>query len=393
VIAEEEAQARILARVAAGPNRTVSLAEARECFVAGDIFARLPLPPFDNSAMDGYAIVSSDGKKGKRLKIVGEQPAGIDRGLEVHAGEAIRIFTGAPLPRGADAVVMQEDVTRAETEIVLQTDALPNEFVRRRGSDLSEGQKILAAGERLRPEQLALLAAQGFGEVEVGAKIRAAVVSTGDELARAGQRLRPGQLFESNATLLRGLLEELGAGIESVQHAGDEREDLRRILEAGKKCDALVISGGVSVGERDLVRPVLQELGAEIDLWRVAIKPGKPFLFGRIGSCAVFGLPGNPVSAFVTFLILVRPALLKMMGASSSTATLPSVLAKLAAAADNRGERVHYLRGQLRDGIFQPIGRQESHALYSLSRCNALLRVLPGQKFSAGAEVRILSWA
>jgi molybdopterin molybdotransferase len=264
--------------------------------------------------------------------------------------------------------------------------------VRRRGSDLSEGQKILAAGDRLRPEQLALLAAQGLGTIEVGGRPRVALISTGDELARAGDRLRPGQLFESNATLLRGLLQEIGAFVESVQHAGDEREDLRAVLREGVKSDVLIISGGVSVGARDLVRPVLQELGAEIDLWRVAIKPGKPFLFGRVPGCAIFGLPGNPVSAFVTFLLLVRPALLKMMGASSGAAELCGTIAELAVEAENTSERVHYVRGELREGNFTPLGRQESHALYSLSRCNALLRVKPGQKFEAGARARVLRW-
>ena len=329
---------------------------------------------------------------GNNSSVVGEQPAGVDRRLHVRSGEAVRIFTGAPIPSGADAVVMQEDVTRDSDQIVVNADVEPGEFIRRRGCDLSEGQKILAAGERLRAENLALLAAQGFAEIEVGGLVRAAILSTGDELVPPGKPLETGQLYESNSVLLRALVAGTGAEVELVRSVPDHVEDLKAALSDGLKHDVLIISGGVSVGDRDLVRPLLQELGAEIDLWRVAIKPGKPFLFGRLANCAIFALPGNPVSAFVTFLVFVRPAILKMMGAGEDALSLRKTGARLSDEVSNDGDRAHYLRGVLRDGEFKSVGRQESHALYGLSRSNALLRLAPGEKVSAGSIVSVYLW-
>jgi molybdopterin molybdotransferase len=393
MISEEEARARILEEVRPRSARSVPLSHARDCFVARRISAPLPLPLFDNSAMDGYAVVANDCRRGGRLRVVGEQPAGVDQRIHIDRGEAVRIFTGAPIPEGADAVVMQEDVRRDGDKIVINTEVERGEFVRRRGCDLTEGQIILEAGDRLRAERLALLAAQGFTEIEIGGAVRAAIVSTGDELARARVTPRRGEIHESNSILLRGLLEECGAAVDSTCQATDQREDLKAALHAGMKHDALIISGGVSVGDRDLVQPVLRDLGAEIDLWRVAIKPGKPFLFGRAGDCAIFGLPGNPVSAFVTFLLLVRPALLKMMGANEKAIRLPMANARLASNLQNDGDRPHYIRGEFRYEEFRPIGRQESHALFGLSRSNALLLIAPGEKLSIGASVKVQFWA
>jgi molybdopterin molybdotransferase len=392
VISEEEAREKILSRVRQLPSRKVPLSEADGSFAARDVAAQLSLPLFDNSAMDGYAVVANDCAPGKQLRVVGEQPAGIDRKLRVGRGEAVRIFTGAPVPSGADAIVMQEDVRRDADRIVINVEVEPSEFIRRRGCDLSEGQKILDAGVPLRAENLALLAAQGIPEVEVGGRVRAAVISTGDELVSPGNPIQIGQLYESNSVLLRALLEENGVAVELVRRVPDNADDLKAAFRDGLKYDVLIISGGVSVGDRDLVRPLLKELGTEIDLWRVAVKPGKPFLFGRHENCAVFGLPGNPVSAFVTFLIFVRPAILKMMGANDEALALRTTSSRLGADLSNDGERVHYVRGVLRDGQFSPVGRQESHALYGLSRSNALLRMAAGERISAGATISVYFW-
>ena len=389
MLSEEETRAKIIGRVQPLPFRKVPIGGAGGCFTAGDVFARLPLPLFDNSAMDGYAVIAKDSRRGSHLRVIGEQPAGVDRRLHVARGEAVRILTGAPIPFGADAVVMQEDVTRESDHIQLNTEVEAGEFIRRCGCDLSDGQKILGAGERLRPENLALLAAQGLSEIEVGGEVRAAIISTGDELVAPGEAIRPGELYESNSVLLRALVEENGASPEFVQRVPDNLEALKAALLDGLKREVLIISGGVSVGDRDFVRPVLKEIGAEIDLWRVAIKPGKPFLFGRCGGCAIFGLPGNPVSAFITFLVFVRPAILKLMGANDEALLLRKTAARLATDLSNEGERVHYVRGMLRDGEFMPIGRQESHALYGLSRSNALLRMLAGEKKLAGTTISV----
>jgi len=390
MISEEEARQRILEKVTLLPERAVPIASALDCFAARDYFARLPLPAFDNSAMDGYAVLASLCNKGERLRVVGEQPAGLDRKLRVNAGEAVRIFTGATLPQGADAIVMQEDVTRDGTEISVNVDVEVGEFVRRRGCDLAEGQMILTRGERIRAATIALLASQGFANVTVGGEAAAAVISTGDELVKPGEELQPGQIYDGNSVLLRALLQRCGVRATAMEHCRDDRESLDDAIKRGTKNHVLIITGGVSVGEHDLVKEALRELGAKIEIWRVAIKPGKPFLFGNIGECFVFGLPGNPVSAFVTFLQFVRPAILRRMGATNLDLT--QVPARLTIGLTNDGDRPHYIRGRLEHGKFTPVGRQESHALFGLSQTNALLRVAVGQSLQADEIVQVQIW-
>src|SRR5438034_3255805 len=257
MIGEEEARRRILEAVRPLGERTVPLANALDCFAALDYFARLSLPAFDNSAMDGYAVVASWCNKGGRLRVTGEQPAGPDRKLRVGRGETVRIFTGAPLPGGADAIVMQEDVTRKDTDIILNVDVEAGDFVRRRGCDLAEGQIILQRGERIRPTTIALLASQGFADVIVGGKATAAIISTGDELVNPGDELVTGQIYDSNSSLLRALLQRCGASTKSVEHCRDDRESLKEAVKRGIKQNLLIISGGVSVGEHDLVKEAL----------------------------------------------------------------------------------------------------------------------------------------
>ena len=390
VISEEEARRRILEAVSPLDQRAVPVSSALDCFAAQDCFARLPLPAFDNSAMDGYAVVASSCHKGGRLRVIGEQPAGPDRKLRVGGGEAVRIFTGAPLPQGVDAILMQEDVTPDGTDISVNVDVEAGDFVRRRGCDLAEGQMILSRGERIRSATVALLSSQGFADVIVGSKATAAVISTGDELVKPGEELQPGQIYDSNSALLSALLQRCRVSAIAVEHCRDDRESLGDAIKRGIKNYVLIISGGVSVGEHDLVKEALRKLGADIEIWRVAIKPGKPFLFGNIGECFVFGLPGNPVSAFVTFLQFVRPAVLRMMGAKDLD--LPQVPAKLAVDLTNDGDRPHYIRGKLEHGRFTPIGRQESHALFGLSQANALLRLAVGQSVRAGEIVDVQIW-
>ena len=390
MISEETARTTILEKVRPLPERTVSFSGALGCFSARDVGARLPLPTFDNSAMDGYAVVASSCTKGARLRVTGEQPAGRDKQLRVSPGEAVRIFTGAPIPQGADAIVMQEDVTRDGNEILINTDVEVGEFIRRRGCDLAEGQKILAAGERIGPATLALLASQSFAEVMIGGEVKAAILTTGDELVKPGGKLEAGQIYESNSSLLNALVQRCGAIVKSEEHCRDDRERLTEAIKRGIENNVLIISGGVSVGKHDLVKDALRELGAQIDIWRVAIKPGKPFLFGQLNQCAVFGLPGNPVSAFVTFLQFVRPAILKMMG--STNLDLPQLPAKLTVDLTNDSDRAHYIRGRLEHGKFAPVGRQESHALFGLSQSNALLRLAVSQSLKADEIVDVQIW-
>jgi molybdopterin molybdotransferase len=394
VIEEPEALARVLVQIRPLAARDVPLADALHEFAAAEVSARLSLPRFDNSAMDGYAVVASSCASGAPLRVVGEQPAGADRRLAVSAGEAVRIFTGAPMPHGADGVVMQEDVQVDGSSIILQTDVAPGEFVRRRGGDVAKGQKVLAAGERIEAQTIALLAAQGVARVRIGGAVRAAIISTGDELKLPGATLEPGEIYESNAPLLRALLQTAGVAAVTAQHCADQREQIdAAIRNAAANSDVMIISGGVSVGAHDLVKPALAAAGASLDFWRVAVKPGKPFLFGRIGDCLAFGLPGNPVSAFVTLLLFVRPAILRLRGAPDGALGLRRLPAQLAEPMRNPGDRPHYVRGRFdRDGLFRPIGTQESHALFGLSRSNALLRLDRGQRVAAGEAISVLIW-
>jgi molybdopterin molybdotransferase len=390
MISEEEARTQILETVRPLAARSVPLLEALNCFAAHEYLARIPLPVFDNSAMDGYAVIASDCRPGAKLRVIGEQPAGLDRQLRLSSGAAVRIFTGAPMPEGADAVVMQEEVTREGDEIELNAAVLLGQYIRQRGCDLAPGQKILGSGEPIRATTVGLLTSQGFETVAVGGEVRIAILATGDELAKPGQKLQAGQIYDSNSTLLQSLLRGFAGVFASVQHCADDRDALRRALTMAAKNQIVIVSGGVSVGEHDLVQTTLRSLGARIDVWRVAIKPGKPFLFGRLGDCFIFGLPGNPVSAFVTFLQFVRPAILKM--SSAANLELPRSPAKLIVDLANDADRVHYFRGKVESGSYAPIGRQESHALFGLSQSNALLRVAPGESLKAGSIVEVQTW-
>ena len=237
-ISEEEAQKKIVETVRPLPVRKLPISKSLGCFAGEDHFARLPLPAFDNSAMDGYAIVASSCKKGQRLRVIGEQPAGVDRRLRISRGEAIRIFTGAPVPAGAHAVVMQEDVTRDGEEIVLNVDVDHGDFIRRSACDLAEGQMILAKGEQIRAATTALLGSQGFAEVTVGGEVNAAIISTGDELVKQGEKIEQGQIYDSNSVLLDALVRRCGAIVDFVEHCGDERESLfeavKRAASEGK---------------------------------------------------------------------------------------------------------------------------------------------------------------
>ncbi len=407
MLGEEAARAHILSHVAPLPAETVPLLRALGRYAAAEGRAVQPLPAFDNSAMDGYALSLPEGTStlppGTTLHVRGEQAAGPDQGLRAIPGEAIRIFTGAPVPVGAGAVVMQEDVDRSGDRIVLRESVERGEFIRRAGGDLACGQRLFGPGQRLTPQRLGLLASQGVAEIAVGGVPRVAVLATGDELRSPGQPLRSGEIYESNGVLLASLVGSLGAEVTILERARDDRDDLDARLAAGLgQHHALIVAGGVSVGERDFVKERLAAAGSSLNLWRVRVQPGKPFLYGRGPTRSdgprdgthVFGLPGNPVSAFVTFLLFVRPALLRLMGAADDELSLPTFPAVAGEALANRGDRPHYLRGTLDGGGgFRLAGRQESHALFALSCSRALVRVEPGETVPVGGPVRAYLWS
>lgn len=393
MITEDEALQEILAAVRPLAVESRPLRGVAGRFAAVDLAATVSSPPFDNSAMDGFALAfdGSEAPAPSRFQVVGTQAAGPDAGITLVDGEAARIFTGAPIPIGTSGVVMQED-TRIDDDAVVLTDACTrDEFIRRAGADLCKGQHILSRGERLNAQRMALLASQGLAMVDVFATPRVAILSTGDELVPPGQPLGPGQIYESNGVLLAALVEATGARVSELHSVCDDAQKLEKTMRSAlEAADVLILSGGVSVGERDFVKPALAGLGVETNFWRVAVKPGKPFLFGRTGSGAVvFGLPGNPVSSFVTFLLFVRPALLRMMGATDVSPAAQMV--RTATALTNGDARPHYVRGSVVVGVFQPQGRQESHALFGLSRSDALVRVAPGAEIPAGAMVEAIA--
>ncbi len=388
---ETEARQRILSLIPAATAESVGLDQAVGRYAAVDVFASLPLPPFDNSAMDGYAIHHTDcGPAGRVLILAGEQPAGPDIGLEVTPGHCVRIFTGAPLPRGTGAIVMQEDTVRSEDSpgITLTESTEPGEFIRHAGADLCAGQRLLTAGDLITPTRLAVLASQGAATLLCGQRPRACIVTTGNELMPPGQPLTvPGQIYNSNGPMLSALL--AGAGAETtVRHSPDDLPFLTKTLQdALTSHDVVVLAGGVSVGDHDFVKPALEALGIPLQFWRVRMKPGKPFLFTTQAGKLIFGLPGNPGSAFVTALLFVLPALRKLAGASETGALPVSTSATLTAAAGNPGDRPHYLRGhyQFSTASFTPVGLRQSHALAALASSNALLRLAPDAVATAGS--------
>lgn len=379
MIPESEALERILAAVAPLPEESLAVERATGRFAARDVRSTAALPRFDQSAMDGYALRAADAPG--NLRIVGEQPAGASRGLRIGRGEAARIFTGAPLPDGADAVVMQEDVSTTDGHVRVPERVQSGEFIRRRGEEVCAGQLLLAAGRRVTAPAVGLLCAAGVEALSVHRRPRLAIVTTGDEVRPPGAPLATGELYDSNGPMLAAQLAP-AADIALVTHCGDEEATLAETLRSCTGADAIVLSAGVSVGDHDPVHGALRILGACVDIWRVAVKPGKPFLLARHGEQVVFGLPGNPVSSFVTAHLFVRPALARMAGAS---AVVPfSIPIPAGIAIRNPGDRVLYVRAMLRDGCAFPAPLQHSRGLVSLAESDLLLRLEPGADHAPG---------
>lgn len=391
MLTEAEAREHVLSRITPGQAEEVALSASLGRHAAAQVLATVALPGFDNSQMDGYALRANEAPAGARLPVAAEQPAGADRLLSVPPGQAVRIFTGAAIPEGADAVIMQEDVTAADGAIVINEAVVPGENIRRTGSDLCRGQKLLRPGQQITPGVIGVLASQGITTVAVHRLPRVAVLSTGDELIAPGLPLKPGELYNSNGPMITALLNSLGIIEATAHHCPDSLEAtitaLRSLAETN---DAIIISGGVSVGDHDHVKPALQALDMPPELWRVKVKPGKPFLFVHRTEpqpLYVFGLPGNPVSSFVTYQLFVRSALLKLMGAEH--VELPAAAAEVTETMNNDGDRPHYLRGRYEAGRFSPLGVQASHALFGLSQSNAMLRLEPKSTVEAGARVTV----
>lgn len=374
MISVEEAHNFIFNRIPVLESESVALEQAAGRICSGPVVAPLNTPLFDNSAMDGYAIHFDDSDK--PLPVLGESKAGDPPGRTLPRGSAMRIFTGAPVPVGADTVVMQENATRIEHMVSLEN-VIRGRHIRACGEDISQGQTLLESGRRITPRDITVLASQGIANVQVSRQPRVAVLSSGDELIPPGSPLGPGKLFDSNTIGLSEFIKEAGAIPVPLPPAQDTEDDVKDKLQRAFACDAVVTCGGVSVGDYDLIKPTWEALGAETIFWKVAIKPGKPVAFASFQSTPIFALPGNPVSAFTAFEVFVRPALLKMMGAEECFR--PRLQATLQSPFQKKGDRRHYLRGyqKYKNGelFVQLASQQGSGILSSLLNCNALVEI------------------
>lgn len=394
MISVPEAQARIVEAVSPFPCQALALAEAWGRVLTKPINASIPSPVFDNSAMDGYALRAADTAAAGpgspvSLFVAATVPAGICLKSPLKPGEAMRIFTGAKIPEGADAVVKQEDVERAGEAIRLSRPVSGGENIRRRGEELEIGAEILGPGRPLQAAALALLAGFGFERVEVHAAPRVGILVTGSELVPPGVPLEPAQIYESNSFGLNAALQELGLVPAFAERCRDRREDLQWALAEGlQRADFLIVTGGVSVGDFDFVKEAAADAGVREVFWKVRQKPGKPVFFGKKeeGKC-LFGLPGNPASALVCFYEYVRPALLRALGARKLF--LPALRLPLAQGLKKKPGLRHFLKARADLGGAPPslhiLEGQGSHLMRSFAAANALA-VLPeeGESWAAG---------
>ena len=395
-----QAQNRILATIHPLGDETVALQDAPDRISAETITSPIDLPRFDNSAMDGYAVRAEDLDNASShhpvcLRVVGEVSAGAAATEELDTGDCVRLFTGSPLPVGANAVVMQEETRMDSLDpqmIWFCNCPKPWDNVRSKGEDVRRGVTLLEKGSPLTVGRTSLLAAVGLSLVRVGKRPVVAVLATGNELRESGESLSPGQIYESNRVTLATLLRKAGATPRIYPLVRDSLTGTRSVLLAAlQQCDVVLTSGGISVGEFDFVKSAFEQAGGTLDFWRVSIKPGKPFAFGQFQGKCLFGLPGNPVSAFVTFLLLVRPALLRVQGATDvGLSSRPGILEE---PLSNEGNRTHFMRVKIDDdGSVRLAGAQASHMLSPLAKANGLVEVPKETRWEQGTAVKVLTW-
>ena len=383
-----EAQARLFAVAVPVGAEDVPLTRAHGRWAAADLHARRTQPATDLSAMDGYAIRYAD-LPGPWTQI-GESAAGRPFAGEVGAGETVRIFTGAAMPAGADTVMIQEEVAAEGRAIRLTGEGPPyvGRNTRRRGLDFAHGDRLIARGERLTPARIAVAATGGIASLSVSRRVRVAICATGDELVEPGTAADATALPESNRAMLAAMLADLPVDVIDMGILPDDLDTLRDAF-AAIDADLLVTTGGASVGDHDLVRPALEAAGGSIDFWRIALRPGKPMMAGRIGDTSVLGLPGNPVSAFVTATLFVRPLIAHIGGAADpAPRTSHAILGEDLPA---NGPRTDYLRAELRDGRARASTIQDSSMLLTLARSHCLIvRAAGAGPASAGDSAEIL---
>lgn len=386
-----EAQARLLALKSPLAPEAVSLDVAAGRWLAQDLLSLRDQPAANLSAMDGYAVRFADFPG--PWQVIGTSAAGGTPPPAIGKGEAVRIFTGAPLPSGADIVIIQEDVSVSGVTFALNFGVTPSpragQHVRPTGSDFRQEQKIIPAGTRLSARHIALAALARHGNLNVHRRPRIAVLSTGSELVPPGAPVGPGQLPASNAVMLRAMLAALPCDIIDMGIVGDDLDALSHAFRAAAQADIVVTTGGASVGDHDLVKPALVAAGGSVDFWKIAMRPGKPLICGTLGQAAFLGLPGNPVSAYVTATLFLLPLVRHMAG---SRDPLPKeVVAHAGAAIPATGTRAEYVRASMENGIATPLVFQDSAATLALSQANCLIHRTPqSPAIVAGDPVTIL---
>nr|CAA6830763.1 MAG: Molybdopterin biosynthesis protein MoeA [uncultured Thiotrichaceae bacterium] len=394
----EQAQQRILEGLSTIKHtERASLHNALGRILFNDISAQFDVPPHRNSAMDGYAFSWHENLTDQPLQVVGSSFAGQPYLHPVHSGECVRIMTGAVVPEGCDTVEMQENCQRDNDQLMLNTPPTSGSHIRYPGDDMATGDQVLTAGRKLNAADLGLLASLGISEVDVIRKPRIAFCSTGDELTAIGQPLGVGDIYDSNRYTLYGMLKKLDVDIIDMGVVRDTPEAVEQAFSsASQQADVFITSGGVSVGDADYVTATLKKLG-EVNFWKMAMKPGKPLAHGRLGDCLFFGLPGNPVSVMATFLLFVRPAILKLRG--EHLPTLPEYTAISAQPLKKAAGRKEYQRGickQDEQGAWQvsSTGIQESHMLRSMSQANCFIVLeRETESIAAGETVKIIPFA
>lgn len=380
MIEVSEARARIVSAMPLAGTETVPLTEAAGRICAAPVLARLSNPPADMSAMDGYAVQAADTQSASPLQILGEAPAGHPTALTVQAGTCVRVFTGSVVPAGADAILIQENATTSDDAIVPTEPVTPGRFIRRAGQDFATGQTVVPAGKRLSARDIGVAAAANCAWITVRQKPRVAILSTGDEIVMPGDALPPGSIVGSAAPMLAALLRRAGADPVILPVARDTLSDIGGAAGHLRGIDLFLTIGGASVGDYDLVQTALGRAGLVTDFWKIAMRPGKPLMFGQLGDTPVIGLPGNPVAVFVCGVVFVLPALRAMMG-ETGVEPIPEP-ARLAVDLPANDQRMDHLRATLsRDeqGTLraQPVGRQDSGMMAPLAACDALILRAP----------------
>jgi len=395
MISVAEALAKVLAGVETVPAETVGLSAALGRVLAADVAARLSHPPKAVSSMDGYAVRAADtAKTPATLRLAGESAAGAGFAGKVEPGTCARIFTGAPVPEGADAIVIQEDTARDGERVTIQAMAKPGEWIRPQGLDFRTGDVLLKTGARLTGRDLGLAASMNVPWLQVRRRPRIAILATGNEVVWPGDPVGPDQIVSSNSIALAGYVSEMGGEPLNLGIAPDEPKALLALIEAARGADLLVTSGGASVGDYDLVREALGRSGFDLGFYKVAMRPGKPLIFGRLSGIPVLGFPGNPVSAGVCAAVYLKPAMAKMLGLARPVGPEPTaILGRDLPANDQRED---YLRSQLAfndagEEVATPFERQDSSMMANFARADCLvIRAAKAPAIKKGERVRIL---